>query len=169
MKITEHFDSSEFNCQCCGRNNISKELVNKLEQLYQYLADTENGVHSIVITSGYRCPSYSVKVGGYSSDAHTKNIAADIICYDKQHRVIDPHIIAAIAEYLGFSGIGLMSGATHLDIRDKNNYINNHWFGDELTGDDHITTFKEYLPKRKTTKEEIIISLGGKKYKITEV
>lgn len=169
MKITEHFDSSEFNCPCCGKNNINKELVNKLEQLYNYLSNTDIGVHSIVVTSGYRCPSYSVKVGGYSSDAHTQNIAADIICYDKSHKPIDPHIVAAIAEYLGFSGIGLMSNATHVDIRNKSNYINAHWFGDELTGENNISTFKQYLPKRKTEKESIIITLNGKKYKITEV
>ena len=169
MKITEHFDSSEFDCKCgCGKANISKALVTKLEELYQYLSKLDTGVKCIVVTSGFRCPSYSVKVGGYSSDAHTQNIAADIICYRKDGSVYDVKTIAAIAEYLGFSGIGLMSGATHLDIRNKNNYINSHWFGDELTGENNIPTFKEYLPKVKTS-EELIITLGGKKYKITEV
>lgn len=50
--------------------------------------------------------------------------------------------IAEAAERIGFGGIGLMNGATHVDIRDLGGYKNSHWFGDERTGNDNIQTFQ---------------------------
>ena len=52
---------------------------------------------------------------------------------------------------LGFSGIGLMDGACHVDIRNKNNYVNAHWYGDERTGNNAISSFLGYLPPLATS------------------
>jgi hypothetical protein len=137
---------------------------------------------SIVITSGYRCPKYSVRVGGYSSDAHTCNIAADIVVNKKGGGSYTAEDIAEAAQRIGFGGIGLMSGACHVDNRDCEPYLNNHWFGDERDGRNYIETFqrgtvfpgeqqkepaKDPAPKLRT-KEELLAELKAlyEKYSI---
>lgn len=168
--MSAHFDRKEFMCECgCGRNDISADLVNKLESVFDYLARTPTGCKKCIITSGIRCPSYSPKVKGFSNDAHTKSIAADCVFYQSDNTPYKPETVAAVAEKLGFSGIGLMNGAVHLDIRNEKNYVNAHWFGDERTGENYIKTFSQYLPKiaetpktTETVKHKIKLMLDDK-------
>lgn len=165
MKITEHFDRDEFKCKCgCNQNYISKDLVEKLETLHRAMS-----AHSIVITSGYRCPKHSVAVGGSSTDAHTVGIAADCIVYKERGIPYDVETVAEYAERLGFTGIGLMNGAIHLDIRNSSNYKNSHWYGDERTGNNNIATFQRGNSAKSSI--EIIVEINGKKYKgkVTEI
>ena len=35
-----------------------------------------------------------------------------------------------------------MNGACHVDIRNSSNFVNSHWFGDEITGNDWVETFQ---------------------------
>lgn len=166
MRITEHFDSSEFVCPCCGGGYPDKELTDKLELLFKEL-----NAGKIIVTSGYRCPEHSVVVGGYANDAHTRNIAADIIAYRKSGAEIPPAVVAYAAEKVGFSGIGIIDEeAVHVDVRNANNYVNSHWFGDERTGNDYIKTFADY-PENKvdTNKSDMkvinaILDIDGHKY-----
>lgn len=139
MKLSEHFDSGEFMCKCSKHclAKPDKELINKLEKLFSIL-----NARDIIITSGYRCPEYSINVGGTVNDAHTRNIAADIIVHDATGKQLTSEVIAAGAERAGFSGIGIISAtAVHVDVRNSSNYVNSHWFGDERTGNDYIKTF----------------------------
>ena len=137
MRITEHFDSNEFLCECgCGRMNMKNTTIEHFEQFF----GTLDGVDKIIVTSGCRCPSCSVSVGGYADDAHTVGIAADIVAYDRFGNIISPWKIAETAEKLGFNGIGVMSTGCHCDERTTENYKNGHWFGDETTGK-NVDTF----------------------------
>lgn len=160
-QLSNHFKLSEFVCRCgkCNGTNPNTKLIRLLEILRANL-----NCKYITVTSGYRCPEYSVKVGGYSTDAHTKNLAADVICYDQNNRIIPVETVAAVAEKIGFTGIGLMNGgAIHLDVRDDSNYYNCHWFGDERTGE-NIKTFQT-MAQPITAKN--VVTIGGKKYEIT--
>lgn len=147
--ITPHFDDKEFGCPCgCKTNNINRNLVEMLEKVYNYFSNTERGITAIIITSGYRCPRHSVAVGGMIDDAHTKGIAADFYVLDKSGIKYGAPMIAAVCEYVGFSGIGVIDTMTcHADIRNATNYKNSHWFGDERTGNDNIKSWREYLPR----------------------
>ena len=161
-QLSNHFKLSEFVCRCgkCNGANPNTKLIRLLEILRSNL-----NCKYITVTSGYRCPEYSVKAGGYSTDAHTKNLAADVICYDQNNRIIPVETVAAAAERIGFTGIGLMNGgAIHLDVRDETNYYNGHWFGDERTGEDHIKTFQTMA---QPITAENVVTIGGKKYKVT--
>lgn len=165
MKITEHFDRDEFKCKCgCNQNYISKDLIEKLETLHKAMK-----AHSIIITSGYRCPKHSVAVGGSSTDAHTVGIAADCIVYKERGIPYSVEDVAEVAERLGFTGIGLMNGAIHLDIRNSSNYKNSHWYGDERTGNNDITTFQRGNSAKTTL--NITVEINGKKYsgKVTKI
>ena len=128
MKLTPNFDSNEFKCKCgCGGNKINERLVERLQILRYKLGKP------IIVTSGYRCPVHSVRVGGSVSDGHTKGIAADIKCpgYTSDQ-------IAKAAAELKFGGIGIIDNtAVHVDIRDENGcgftYPNSYWHADERT------------------------------------
>lgn len=140
MELSKHFDSSEFTCKTCGTatHKINCELINKLEQLYEML-----DANCIIVTSGYRCPECSSKVGGFPTDTHTRGIATDIVVYSGPHIRYDSATVAEAAERVGFTGIGIIDDtAVHVDVRNKDNYTNTHWFGDERTGNDNIPTFQ---------------------------
>lgn len=137
--LSAHFEKREFNCKC-GKShdfNINPELIEKLEKLH-----TLTGASAVYITSGFRCPEWSKSVNGYFNDAHTRGIAADIVVDGKYNR-LSSEALAEAAERVGFSGIGIIdSAAVHVDVRNDKNYVNSHWFGDERTRNDNITTFQ---------------------------
>lgn len=158
-KLSEHFDSSEFRCSCGNYGNMSQLLINRLEQIFK-LMDAK----VIIITSGYRDPNCSVKIGGYRNDAHTKGMAADIKVQKQDNTWYTAEDIAEVAERVGFGGIGLMNGACHVDTRDTEPYLNKHWFGDERNGNDNIKTFQRgtVFPGQKTeTKHKLKIFLDN--------
>ena len=134
--LSTHFDKSEFRCKCgCGGENPSKLLIQMLEALHKRM-----NAKAIIITSGYRCPNYSVKVGGYRNDAHTKNIAADICVKKQDGSYYTARDIAEAAEREGFGGIGIIDDThTHVDTRGKESYTNSHWFGNESTSENYST------------------------------
>lgn len=162
MKLSEHFDIEEFACKCSNhcKANPDKELIDKLEKLHNML-----NAKSIIITSGYRDPVYSAssEVGGKLDDAHTRNIAADIIAYDQNGKQYDAKTIAEAAELVGFSGIGIITYyAVHVDVRNKTNYVNDHWFGNEQTGENYIKTFirgTKFVPRGTTIKNKMKVTI----------
>jgi hypothetical protein len=72
--------------------------------------------------------------------------AADLVVY-RNGEPMSSFAVCAIAEDLGlFNGIAVIDDSyVHLDIRGVIPYSNNHWFGNEATGETY-TTFKSYLP-----------------------
>lgn len=136
-KLSTHFDSSEFRCNCGKEATMSELLIRRLEEMHEKM-----DAKAIYVTSGFRCPNCSVKVGGYRNDAHTKGMAADIKVQKQDGSYYTAEDIAEMAERIGFGGIGLMNGATHVDTRDTEPYSNNHWFGSEVTGNNNIATFQ---------------------------
>lgn len=146
--LTEHFSVSEFRCKCGETHDtiINPELPKKLEQLFKAL-----NCSAIVINSGYRCPAYSVNIGGSSSDFHTKGYAADIVCYDQSGNKISSKKVSCVAQDVGFGGIANIDGtytATHVDVR-----TSNFWKGDEVVTDDYSVTddFYSYYGIPKTS------------------
>jgi len=100
------FNKKEFNCKCCGKSNISTNLVLKLD-LARELAETP-----FVITSGYRCTKHNREVGGVQNSAHVVGLAVDIVVPDNVARlnILRGLIIA------GFRRIGIGKDFLHADI-----------------------------------------------------
>lgn len=86
---------------------IDDELVDKLEQLSLCVRRTP-----VIITDGYRTEEYDkLLTGGVGQ--HTKGKAADI-----KVRGYTSQELAALAEEIGFDGIGIINGeAIHVDTR----------------------------------------------------
>lgn len=139
-QLSKHFMLHEFKCKASDTIKYSEETIELIEKIFE---DCSN-ITKAIITSGYRTPEYSVKVGGTKDDGHTVGIAVDIKFYDKQNYVIPPKYIACVAQDLGFTGIGIMDTSIHLDTRTTVNYKNAKWWGDERNGKNNITDFYKY-------------------------
>lgn len=111
--LSAHFDSSEFRCRDGSETAIDSRLIEMLEQLRFAL-----GGHPIIVTSGYRSPSYNAKVGGARNSYHLRGMAADIQVKGKA-----PDEVYAAAERLfpATGGLGLYERASggwvHIDSR----------------------------------------------------
>lgn len=166
--LSAHFDKSEFRCSCCGKETaISTLLIERLEKIYS-LMDAK----AIIINSGYRC---SNNPWGSATDAHRKGIAADIKVQKKDGIFYAGADIAEAAERVGCGGIGIMEpDACHVDTRDTDSYVNNHWFGNETTGENYIKTFQrgtKFAGEKDDTLQAAGVGSGkvtinGKTYKV---
>jgi len=129
MKLSEHFDSDEFKCTCNGRycsglpeQGIDPKLITLLEEIRARFPGK-----SIHVNSGYRCAERNAEVEGAKNSQHMLGIAADIVINGE-----NPRYVAQMAE-LAFGilrktnkdfkdvhgGIGIYSGFTHVDVRQK--------------------------------------------------
>lgn len=152
-QLSKHFALHEFKCKESDTIKYSEETVELLEKIF----DRCSKISKAIITSGYRTPEYSVKVGGTKDDGHVVGIAADLEWYDKNGKLIPPKYIACIAQEIGFTGIGLMSNSIHLDTRTTENYKNGKWYGDETNGKNDVKDFYSYCG---LSKEEVYTVLG---------
>lgn len=160
--LSPHFDSSEFACECCGKSiTMSQLLIDRLEKLHSLM-----GAKAIYINSGYRCEN---NPWGSPTDAHRKGMAADIRVQRKDGSYYTAEDIAEAAERIGFGGIGMMlPDSCHVDTRDSEPYSNSHWFGNETTGEDYISTFQRgtVFDGEKTPKKtkQFTITVDGTTY-----
>ena len=171
-KLSEHFDSSEFVCSCCGQSiTMSQLLIDRLEKMHALM-----GAKAVYINSGYRCNN---NPWGSPTDAHRKGMAADIRVQRKDGSYYTAEDIAEAAERVGFKGIGKMedlSGANpaacHVDTRGDEPYIYDWWHGNETTGVDWTkdsghtfirgTVFdgeKTPAPQEEHSKDELLVEL----------
>ena len=128
-KLTEHFYAQEFKCKCGSPHEyvVNDNLVDRLERLYKKLGNTIYGVSAVVINSGYRCAKHDKAVGGTGEGQHTIGTAADIICYDKNKKLIPSKVICCVAQDVGFPAIAKIDNtAVHVDVRTYGG-----WYGDE--------------------------------------
>ena len=121
-KLSENFNSSEFDCHgsgCCSETIINPKLVEYVQKIRDHFGKP------ITITSGYRCPIHNKRVGGATGSRHSKGDAADIVVSG-----ITPREVAKYAESIGIKGIGLYETNadghfTHIDTRD----VKSFWYG----------------------------------------
>ena len=110
MITLPNFDAEEFDCRCCGKNNMNAIFLWKLQQ-----ARTEARV-KFVITSGYRCEEHEVEIGKKSKGEHVHGKAADIFVPNSYIRFK----ILEAAFGAGFRRIGI--GLDFIHLGDKNNF-----------------------------------------------
>ena len=133
-QISKHFNVQEFKCKC-GKNHdilINLNLVWQLEKIMDILKCSMT-----IINSGYRCPDYDKKIGGFVGQ-HGVGNAADAVFYDKNKKVISTKIISCVAQDLGLGGIANITKtytAIHLDVRTIN-----IWKGDECVNNNTVTS-----------------------------
>jgi uncharacterized protein YcbK (DUF882 family) len=108
MKLSEHFQNSEFACPCCGLAAVVPALVVALEELRAKL-----GNKPIRVTSGFRCAGHNAAVGGAKSSQHLTGRAVDIAVAG----LTGMEIYEAARTIPAFRGFGVAGGWCHLDLR----------------------------------------------------
>ena len=106
IKIAYHFNLQEFECPCCKRVMLHKDLLKKLSDLRREINQP------LFINSGYRCEQENKKVGGVSKSYHLFGMAVDV----SVRNLTIPELLY-YAEKLKFGGIGVYKTFLHLDIR----------------------------------------------------
>ena len=115
--LTANFSKSEFNCNCgCEMPENVLDNVEAHAQNLQTLRDFCGS--SIVINSGYRCPTYNAKIGGASKSQHMTGNASDIVISNMSDNEVADIVeglirIGAIEE----GGLGRYNTFTHYDRR----------------------------------------------------
>lgn len=109
--LSEHFDSKEFACHCCGKQVTHPKLVNLLEQIR-----SEIGGKSIKILSGYRCFEHNQKVEGKPRSQHLLGNAADIQVDGMTPKEVQTFLNTHFDTRIG--GMGQYATFTHVDVRD---------------------------------------------------
>ena len=108
-KISDHFNSAEFDCHCqyndCDITYIDLDLIEDLEDLRYVL---NKPIH---INSGFRCTRHNRDICGKKGSIHLVGKAADISIVNLQ-----------VKDYielcdLKFTGIGAYKDFVHCDIR----------------------------------------------------
>lgn len=138
-QISKHFNVQEFKCKC-GKSHeikINLYLVYILEKLFEIFECS-----MIIVNSGYRCPDYDKKIGGFVGQ-HGIGNAADVVLYDKNKKAISTKLVSCAAQDLGVGGIANITSsytAIHLDCR-----TSNIWKGDECVSNNTVTSdFYQY-------------------------
>jgi GH25 family lysozyme M1 (1,4-beta-N-acetylmuramidase) len=176
IQITEHFNSREWRCKPDSQHNaqhdyyIDTDLVLNMEKFFTVIPQLFGiKVSKICLTSGYRCRTHDIEVGGSGSGPHVDGYACDFIAYDDTGAPISSKIICCAAQEIGFRGIANITSAyiyTHCDMKDRKNGTGQsyRWFGNEVYGN-HIVTddFWTYygLTKKTNTTDAEVVKLKG--------
>lgn len=129
-KLSDHFKVKEFVSRKSSTTlysdkvKVHNKLIIILEALYKELDCSK-----IIVNSGYRTTAHDRAIGGSGTGQHTLGRAADIVCYDKNGKIINAKKVCCTLEDMGgIYGIGYISErAVHVDTRAKSK----KWWGDE--------------------------------------
>lgn len=130
-QLTKHINAQELKCKGTELHNITvnEELLNKVEKLMTILK-----AEHIYISSANRCKPHDVRVGGSGWGMHTIGKALDFKL-NKGGKAIDTRAIAAVAQELGFTGIGRIKSVNneyiHCDVGTIAEHGGKKWLGDE--------------------------------------
>ena len=116
MTNTKNFRSEEFQCHCCGYENISQTTVEKLQKARDFL---NLPIH---VTSGCRCPKHNATL------ANSNPNSSHIFTYEKASHAADVtltrygemdgqerwNLLEALLK-AGFKRIGIHAGYIHVD------------------------------------------------------
>ena len=103
------FKRTEFSCPCCGRVDISDELVNRLDYCREI-----SGV-PFRITSGFRCKQHNRRIHGKPRSSHLDGSGADI---SAPSGALKSTIVASLFAG-GIKRVGIYKNFIHCDISKK--------------------------------------------------
>lgn len=122
MKLTQHFDTSEFECRCgCTAPQPVRDRWHSLATALEALRVKVD--KPVTITSGYRCPTHNRDVGGARASQHLVGGAVDVTVESFDGRALAAILDALIASgQIPDGGIGLYAdrpSIVHYDQRGR--------------------------------------------------
>lgn len=110
--IAPNFSRHEFACKCgCGYDTVDCELVGVLQDLSDHFDN-----RTVSISSGCRCSTHNMCVGGSKDSQHLKGKAADVSIHGVDPAVVYAYLTGEHADRYGF---GKYPTFTHIDVRRK--------------------------------------------------
>ena len=99
-----HFSRKELECHCgCGQAEMDYEFLDRLESLRTAFGKP------MLVTSGFRCPTYNAQVSGTGfTGPHVTGKAVDIAISGE-----DAHTLLAFAVHHQFQGLGISQKGPH--------------------------------------------------------
>jgi len=101
-----YFKSHEFECPCCGKNEMDETFVRMLEMMRISLREP------MIISSGYRCEKHNKEIGGAPNSAHLRGLAVDVKIPNSEYR----YRLLKLAMLFDIPRIGIGSNFIHLDV-----------------------------------------------------
>lgn len=122
-KFPPCFMRNEFKCKCghCRFEAVDVVLIDILQKIRNHCCSP------IFITSGIRCITHNMKVGGAPDSMHTRGLAADFRCRNRSVQFIADFVNKNWPKTLGF---GVYENKdfpfVHLDVRKKRTRWNDY-------------------------------------------
>jgi len=125
MKLTDHFDSTEFACK--DGTQVPDPMLPTVRTLAMQLEVIRAHFNApVIVISGYRTGTYNRKIGGAKRSRHLIADAADIRVKGVKPRDVADAVERLIAEgKIRKGGVGRYDSFTHYDIRG----YNSRWVG----------------------------------------
>ena len=116
---SKNFSNKELSCSCCGKNEMTQETVDALQNLREAIGKP------LKLSSAYRCPEHNSKVSSTGNTGpHTTGKAIDIKCSGKDawELLSFAMIRSKVWKGIGISQKGKHSSRfIHLDIIEADN------------------------------------------------
>lgn len=109
--LSDHFDSEEFACKCCGLVEMEDSLIDALEELR---FDVKRPV---IVVSGFRCEKHNKEIGGSDDSQHVKGKAADIWVMGMPLLSLFTKVVNVPLFRNGGVGVYPDHGFIHVDVR----------------------------------------------------
>lgn len=106
LKEVKSFKLDEFRCRHCRALKLNIDLLLHLERLR-----AQTG--TLIVTSGYRCPTHNRNVGGARNSQHLKGTAADL----KGTEMSPSNVHSKANSLFTGGGVGKYNTFTHVDVR----------------------------------------------------
>ena len=109
-KVSSHFKAKEFQC----KDNSEYLLVaTELIEILEKIRDHFNA--PVIIDSGYRTPSWNIKVNGAANSYHCKGMAADIVVKGHSSREVAKYADSIMEQ----GGLIRYTNFVHIDVREE--------------------------------------------------
>lgn len=106
----KYFTLKEFECPCCGLNNINSDVISKIDRIRSLM---DIPLH---INSGTRCPKHNTGIGGKPGSQHLIGNAIDVSMNDMD---LDQRHTFLGLMHTEFNGIGIGKTFIHGDVRSR--------------------------------------------------
>lgn len=108
--VSPHFKAKEFQCKDKSEYLlIATELIEVLEKIRSHFEAP------VIISSGYRTPSWNSKVNGASNSYHCKGMAADIVVKGHSSREVAKYADSIMEQ----GSVIRYTNFTHVDVREE--------------------------------------------------
>jgi len=120
--LTKHFSLEEIQCKCLNLACPGKKAeAFEIDTLFRLQAFRDLYGKPMRISSGARCITHNLEVGGVISSFHVVKIETGVKCqaYDiGTASAKERYALVQLAQRIGFKGIGIAETFVHVDTRD---------------------------------------------------